>query len=216
MANKRRDRTRLERALVGPAGEHFVLYKLHMEGMLASLAPNNAPSVDILVLNEDETIAASIQVKTRTYGADGGWHMKSKHEKLARPNLFYVFVDFEPEVPAAFVVPSAVVAAVVRESHASWLATPGRKGRTHKDGDLRRILPRYKTPVTLARDGWLEPYKNNWAQLRQQSPLVAPTGGRPKVRSRIHDATRPRRPRVRALRQALAPEVRSALRSLAR
>ena len=70
---------------MGPAGEHFVLFKLHLEGMLAALAPRNAPSVDVMVLNGDETIAATVQVKTRTYGSDGGCHMKDKHEHLVRP-----------------------------------------------------------------------------------------------------------------------------------
>src|ERR1041385_5929234 len=113
-------RSRLEKALVGPAGEHYVLFKLHMEGMLAALAPRNAPSVDILVLNEDETIAATVQVKTKTYGFDGGWHMSKKHETLIRPTLFYAFVDLQPAVPATFIVPSKTVAAVCKEEHAAW------------------------------------------------------------------------------------------------
>ena len=82
---------------MGPAGEHFALFKLHLEGMLAALAPRNAPSVDVMVLNGDETIAATVQVKTRTDGFDGGCHMKDKHEHLVRPTLFYAFVDLEPE-----------------------------------------------------------------------------------------------------------------------
>ncbi|AUX48239.1 uncharacterized protein SOCE26_097700 [Sorangium cellulosum] len=68
-------------------------------------------------MNEDETISATIQVKTRIYGSDGGWHMKKKHETLKRPSLFYVFVDLGPETPSTFVIPSTVVADVVRETH---------------------------------------------------------------------------------------------------
>ncbi|AUX48238.1 uncharacterized protein SOCE26_097690 [Sorangium cellulosum] len=45
MPTPKKNRTLLERALVGPAGEHYVLYQLHMMGMLASLAPTNAPTV---------------------------------------------------------------------------------------------------------------------------------------------------------------------------
>jgi hypothetical protein len=39
----KKDRTSLERALVGPAGEHYVLFQLHMQGMLASLALHGPP-----------------------------------------------------------------------------------------------------------------------------------------------------------------------------
>jgi hypothetical protein len=28
------------------------------------------------------TVAATVQVKTRTYGRDQGWHFKDKHERL--------------------------------------------------------------------------------------------------------------------------------------
>lgn len=151
---------------MGPAGEHYVLFRLHMEGMLAALAPTNAPTVDILVLNEDETIAATIQVKTRTYGGDGGWHMKAKHENFVRPGLFYAFVDLEPESPTTFVVPSKVVAKVIREAHHAWLITPGKNGNPHKDGEMRRILPAYRYPVSSAPTGWMEQYKDNWSLLR--------------------------------------------------
>ena len=151
---------------MGPAGEHYVLFRLHMEGMLAALAPTNAPTVDILVLNEDETIAATIQVKTRTYGSDGGWHMKAKHEGLVRPGLFYAFVDLEPETPSIFVVPSKLVAKVIKEAHSVWLNKPGKNGKPHQDGEMRRILPAYGYPVSSAPVGWMDQYKDNWSLLR--------------------------------------------------
>jgi hypothetical protein len=41
------------------------------------------PDVDILVLFPDGvTVAATVQVKTRTYGRNQGWHCKDKHERL--------------------------------------------------------------------------------------------------------------------------------------
>jgi hypothetical protein len=77
-------RTQFERALVGPAGEHYVLFRLYREGFLASLAPPGSPTVDVLVLSPDETIIASLQVKTRTYGRDQGWHMSKKTRTSSR------------------------------------------------------------------------------------------------------------------------------------
>lgn len=157
----------VESSLVGSAGEYYVLYRLCMEGMLAALAPRNAPTVDILVLNADETIAASIQVKTRRIGADKGWHMSKKHEEIAHPSLFYAFVDLEPASPAVFIVPSATVAKAVRKSHKAWLATPGRKGQAHNDTDMRRIIPCYPYAVDGCPDGWLEQHRDQWDQLRR-------------------------------------------------
>jgi hypothetical protein len=96
----RSPRTKVEKALVGPAGEHYVLYQLYRHGMLASLAPPGTPTVDVLVLAADQSVVATVQVKTRTYGADGGWHMSAKHEHIVEPRCFYAFVDLEPDSPA--------------------------------------------------------------------------------------------------------------------
>jgi hypothetical protein len=41
----------------GPAGEHYVLYRLHAQGLMAALAPRNAPTVDVLVLTQRATPA---------------------------------------------------------------------------------------------------------------------------------------------------------------
>lgn len=90
----------LVRALVGPAGEHYVLFRLYRLGLMAALAPPGAPDVDVLVLTPDQEVAAQVQVKTRTYGTDKGWHMKPKHERLVDDRLIYAFVDLEPRVGA--------------------------------------------------------------------------------------------------------------------
>ncbi len=130
-------RTKVEKALVGPAGEHYVLYQLYRHGLLASLAPPGTPVVDVLVLASDQSVVATVQVKTRTYGADGGWHMSEKHERIVEPRCFYASSNLEPDSPATFVVPSAVVADVLGIAHRAWLATPGRGGRAHRDHTMR-------------------------------------------------------------------------------
>lgn len=139
-----------------------MLFRLLQQGILASLAPSGAPTVDILVLSPDETVIANLQVKTRTYGTDGGWHMKAKHELIAEDRYFYAFVDLEPDDPVTYIVPSAIVADVLRRAHAAWLATPGRDGRPHKDHDMRRILPMYGFAVPGYRPGWLDEYYERW------------------------------------------------------
>jgi hypothetical protein len=145
----------LVKALVGPAGEHYVLYRLYCQGMLASLAPPGTPTVDILALDFNETVIATLQVKTRMAGARPGWVMGVKHETVARPRCFYAFVDLEPELPVVYIVPSTVVAEVVTKSHKEWLAAPGIKGQPHKDNPVRHI----------ASGEWLDEYQERWDQL---------------------------------------------------
>jgi hypothetical protein len=152
--------------LVGSAGEHFVLYKLHLQGMLSAPAPRGYKAVDIIVLNPDRSVAASLQVKTRTYGRDGGWHMGEKHETIVLPGLFYCFVDFEPQVPLTYVVPSHVVADVVAKAHRAWLAIPGKRGQAHQDSTFRRVQPAYDYPVPGFERGWMDQYRENWGVLR--------------------------------------------------
>src|SRR5260370_30071759 len=118
--------------LIGPAGEHHVMSELLRRGYIAALAPRGVPNADIVVTDVGGARACAIQVKTRRdIGADGGWHMRVKHEAIRADRLFYCFVGFRKTVdtrPAVFVVPSTVVAEALAASHRAWLAHPGKKG----------------------------------------------------------------------------------------
>jgi hypothetical protein len=159
-------RSAWEKALIGPAGEHFVMYQVHFRKRLAALAPRNLPHADVMIVSPDGATSALVQVKTRTRGADGGWHMREKHETISFPDLFYCFVDFEPREPVTYVVPSALVADVVREEHAAWKATPSKTGKPRGETELRRLRPRYPYAVPSAPDGWLDQWQERWDLLR--------------------------------------------------
>lgn len=161
-------------SLLGAAGEHYAMCQLLRRGFIAALAPVGVPTADIVITDDVGERASAIQVKSRReIGADGGWHMKAKHEQLVGGSLFYVFLSFPTDTtraPDAFVVPSAVVARIIRLSHQTWLAKPGRNGQAHKDSDIRRFLPRYDQ-LGLGEEygpGWLEPYRDAWDKLRAQ------------------------------------------------
>jgi hypothetical protein len=155
-------RTAQQKALVGPAGEHYVLFRLHQQGLLASLSPEGSPTVDVLVLSPDETVIASLQVKTRTYGRDRGWHMRKKHESIVKPRYFYAFVDLEPDQPVTYIVPSRVVADVLRKSHQAWLAAPGARGQRRNDNEMRRIQPEYPDEFEGYVPNWLDEWRERW------------------------------------------------------
>lgn len=134
--------------------------------MLASLAPPGSPDVDILVLSPDQTVVASVQVKTRTYGRDQGWHMSEKHEGIVEDRLFYAFVDLQAEPPTTYIVPSKTVAEVITRSHRLWLDTPGIGGRAHRESKFRRLRRDYSPLDILGYRGtWLEQYREQWELL---------------------------------------------------
>ncbi|WP_062117161.1 hypothetical protein [Aureimonas sp. AU40] len=158
--------------LTGAAGEHYVMSQLLRRDFIAALAPVGVPNTDIVVTDAVGDRLASLQVKSRReLGGDGGWHMGKKHEAIVGELLFYCFVDFGVDLkahPRCWVLPSAVVAETIRESYRVWLSTPGKGGRMRNSTDHRRFLPNFdRTGISIERGaGWLDPYEDNWEQLR--------------------------------------------------
>jgi hypothetical protein len=144
--------------LTGAAGEHLVLSRLLQRGIVAAQAPEGVRKVDILVNFLDGGTPCFLQVKARQFGSDGGWHMGEKHETVTDDNLFYCFVDFQPNQPTGHIIPARVVAEVVRRDHQLWLDTPGKKGQAHNPTKMRRIKP----SVVSMPEGWMDEYLENW------------------------------------------------------
>ena len=155
-----------DKALVGAAGEHLVMSRLLNREFLAALAPTRVEKVDILVNHLDGKAPCLIQVKTRTgIDANDGWILNEKNETINDADIFYCFValgDIESQV---YVIPASQVAKVVRESHATWLRTPGAKGQKHNDSKMRKIRNKYSFSVKSAPNGWMDKYLEKWELL---------------------------------------------------
>lgn len=126
-------------SITGGAGEHLVCGELLRRGWIAALTHHSVPGVDVLAQTADLSRRASIQVKTAR-GSRRYWQMTERAEGLRADGLSYVFVllPIDPgRAPEYYVVPSAVVAEHVRQTHAMWLAWPGKGGRSHKDTSRR-------------------------------------------------------------------------------
>lgn len=175
--------------LTGAAGEHYVMYELLRRNYIAALAPAGAPNADIIVSDVQGGRLCSIQVKTRTgvvgRHSNGGWHMKAKHATIIEDRLFYCFLDIERE-PQVYLIPSAVVAEVIKQSHIAWLQKPAKNGDAHNEHNMRWLLPDYKKSFPDGANpypsGWLDRYKNAWHSLDlRRVPLAleneGPDGG---------------------------------------
>lgn len=133
--------TTLSSGLSGVAGEYFVAAELSRLGLVASITLRNAKGIDILCSNEDASKQLGIQVKTNKR-SNREWVLNSKAEDYFADNLFYVFVNLNDNQkhPDYFVVPSSIVAQQIKESHATWLNTPGRGGKAHNDNTMRKFV----------------------------------------------------------------------------
>ena len=155
--------------MIGAAGEHLVLSRLLAQGLLASQAPRGVRTADILVNPLDDGKPLLIQVKTRSGDASSKkrWAMTSKNEDISASNIFYCFVDLENQHnPDVYVIPSKIVAKVVKEGHAKWLKQPGAKGQKHNDSDMRSISnsPRITTKTSFP--GWMDKYLEKWELIK--------------------------------------------------
>ena len=152
-----------DKNLVGAAGEHLVLSRLLSKGFLAAQAPRGARKADVLVNHLDGKPPCLIQVKTRSgTNTSSGWHRGEKHEVISDKDLFYCFVSLDGSETSVYVVPAAKVAKVVKDSHETWLSTPGAKGQKHNDSKMRFIKNNYRLKIKSAPDGWMDKYLEAW------------------------------------------------------
>lgn len=149
---------KIDKTLIGPAGEHLVLARLLSRGLLAAPAPRGVRKIDIIVNYIDGGNPKLVQVKTTMGSAKQGWWLSEKHESIVDDDLYYAFVDFGVVNGEVYILPAKLVADVVREDHAKWMSTPGREGQQHKDTDGRRM----RTQTFTRAEGWMDEYKENW------------------------------------------------------
>ena len=153
--------------------------RLLSNGLIAALAPQGVPNMDIVVTSVSGSHLCSIQVKTRwDKGTDGGWHMSKKHELIQHPRMFYCFVDLGKDARDAqkiYVIPSGIVADVIELSHRTWLSSPGKNGHVRKDSNTRRFLPDYTKILgdqTKFGAGWLNHFEEAWRLVNQDDEMI--------------------------------------------
>lgn len=158
--------TRRDNSITGAAGEHLVLSRLLSMQVLAAHAPRGVRKVDVLVNHLDGKSSCLIQVKTiNGLNANLGWPMEPKHEEIIDKDLFYCFVAIEGDKSMVYVIPSAKVAKVLRDSHLTWMKTPGKKGQKHSETSRRFIKNKYPIKIKSAPAGWMDKYLEAWGPI---------------------------------------------------
>jgi hypothetical protein len=151
--------------LIGNAGEYFVTAELLKRGVIAALAPRNAPAFDILATNPEKTVRIRVKTKTEEYDV-WQWSVKKDGDifrYLQQEGDFTVLVNLTRETKGMeyFVLPTFQLNDWLVAEFRSWLAAPGKKGKAHSADNPKRNLVYSQFAERL------EPYQNNWDVLWQ-------------------------------------------------
>ncbi len=84
-----------EGTLIGNAGEYYVVAELLKRGVVAALAPRNAPGFDILATLDGQTVKIRVKTKSQAYGI---WQWSAKKDGtifryLSKTSDFTVLVN---------------------------------------------------------------------------------------------------------------------------
>jgi hypothetical protein len=163
--------------LRGHAGEMFVCAELMRRGWIAGLTARGSRAFDIIARRDNAHVFVSIRVKTGHLHCFG-WNCKEDGTlfiDMGDSGDFTIIVDLpEPgssdspgsEAPDYYIIPTPKLEKILQDNHSDWLKRPGRKGRAHRDGPMRRIW--VDDDGSKASHGYavtMKPYKNAWSLL---------------------------------------------------
>ncbi len=149
-----------EGTLIGNAGEYYVAAELLKRGVVAALAPRNAPAFDILASRASTTVRIRVKTKSEEY-TDWQWVTKkdgSIFRDLAQARDFTVLVNLTRETRDMefYVVPTVLLNKWLSDDFDKWVRTPGRNGRPHDSSNKKRNLshPKFRELLVEHRENW--------------------------------------------------------------
>lgn len=152
---------KIETSLIGAAGEHLVLSRLLIRGILASQSPFNASRYDILVNSKNKKTPVLIQVKTTSQGKSN-WQMKPEDAENSDRNFYYCFVDLSSKPEKVYVIPSKKVCEVLIEADKTWMAKPRKDGAKKSEHKRRMLKNEFILDIKGAPNGWMNKYLEKW------------------------------------------------------
>jgi len=152
-----------EGALIGNAGEYYVMAELLKQGIIAALAPRNAPSFDILATSNNRNIKIRVKTKSQEYPI---WQYSVKKDgsifhHFSKDGDFTVLVDLAIETKDLkfYIVPTCKIDKWLKKDFKEWIETPGKNNRPYDPTNKKRNLNQGK----YARE--LNKYLNQWKKL---------------------------------------------------
>ena len=89
----RGDVSRIDNALIGAAGVHFVVSELSLRGLIALPTTRNTVGIDVVVVSLDGSLHANLQVKASKNKVTF-WPVGKSYEKIRGRHNFYVFTRY--------------------------------------------------------------------------------------------------------------------------
>ena len=93
--------------------------------------------------------------------------MSARDERSINDYLYYAFVrlNLPDGIPEFWIVPSKIVASVIKIGHKIWMEKTAKNGKPHQESNRRKfhLVPKYNFPEDWAEQ--LEYFKGNIEQL---------------------------------------------------
>ena len=136
-----------EGALIGNAGEYYVMAELLKRGIIAALAPRNAPSFDILATSNNRTVKIRVKTKSQEY-PDWQYSVKkdgSIFRDLSKDGDFTVLVDLTMTTKDLkfYIVPTCRINVLLKNDFEEWVNAPGKNNQPQKKNRGRFSVPLY-------------------------------------------------------------------------
>lgn len=130
--------TKISKQNVGNAGEYYLASRLSAEDFIATITLGRTERYDILAISpKGRTIKLS--VKTRIQSSAYDFPLSARDELLVAEDFYYGFVrlnGFSKE-PDFWIMPSRIVAQLIKDGQKKWMGKLGKKNKPHKETSLR-------------------------------------------------------------------------------
>ncbi len=153
---------------VSVAGEFYIAYVLAKHNFIVNMTLGRTKGFDLFAQNPNG-VNMTISVKS-TYSSKGkNFILNIKDETNINKYLFYAFVKLNgiDGVPEFWIVPSKIVAPLIRETHKIWKTETAKNGTPHKENKNRKF---HLTPRDNYPNDWqerLDYYKGNIKMLEE-------------------------------------------------
>lgn len=148
----------MQKQNIGNAGEYYFAARLSALNFTVTITLGRTERYDILAVSPSGK-TYKFSLKTRFISENTAFTLSEKDEEKFEDDLFYSFIrlhGFQKD-PEFWLIPSKRVSEIIKNAHATWKLTPGKKGQAHNDSSVRRL------PI-IVRGSDTKYYPNNWEE----------------------------------------------------